>query len=94
MVSSPELSFNIMKVIVITSRWHPQEILGYQLISNKNQYSNIYLLLLCFPGLIAWKEFYVQFLIAKGHDEKLAEKHAEDYETIPLEADGTFSWLL
>ncbi len=39
-------------------------------------------------GKISWKEFHIQFLIAKGHDEKKAEKHAEDYETIPLEAEG------
>ena len=45
--------------------------------------------LIFFSGLIDWKEFHVQFLVAKGHDSKEAEKHAEDYETIAVDAGGT-----
>lgn len=38
-------------------------------------------------GLITWKEFHVQFLQAKGYDERDAEKHAEDYDTLELDGE-------
>ena len=41
-----------------------------------------------FAGDITWREFHIQFLMAKGNDQKKAEQHMEDYETIPLEPDG------
>ena len=41
-------------------------------------------------GLISWHDFHVHFLVAKGYDDKTAQKHATDYETIPLNPDGNY----
>jgi len=38
-------------------------------------------------GFITWKEFHIQFLLAKGYEKDAAERHAEDYDTINLEGD-------
>ncbi|XP_074654325.1 45 kDa calcium-binding protein-like [Tubulanus polymorphus] len=35
-------------------------------------------------GFITWHEFFVQFLVAKGHQQDESEKHAADYETIDM----------
>lgn len=38
-------------------------------------------------GFVTWKEFYVHFLLAKGHDLDTAEQHSEDSDTQSLDPD-------
>ena len=39
-------------------------------------------------GFVDWKEYYVHFLLAKGHPIEKALKHVEDYDEIDLSFEG------
>ena len=52
---------------------------------------NFLLTLFFFPlGMVDWKEYYVHFLLAKGHPIDKAKKHVEDYDEIDLNFDGLY----
>ncbi|XP_064642938.1 45 kDa calcium-binding protein-like [Lineus longissimus] len=36
-------------------------------------------------GFITWKEFFIQFLMAKGYSRQKAEQHSEDYESVRMD---------
>ena len=38
--------------------------------------------------MVDWKEYYVHFLLAKGHPIDKALKHVEDYDEIDLKFEG------
>lgn len=39
-------------------------------------------------GQVHWKEYYVHFLLAKGYDHDLSERHVVDYDQIQLDPDS------
>lgn len=41
-----------------------------------------------FTGFVTWQEFYIHFLLAKGHDLNIAEKQSNDYDTLSLDHNG------
>ena len=46
------------------------------------------MIIFLFVGLVDWKEYYVHFLLAKGHPIDKALKHIEDYDEIDLKFEG------
>ena len=56
----------------------------------KHMYSQCHLLFNIFIGMVDWKEYYVHFLLAKGHPLDKALKHVEDYDEIDLNFDGLY----
>lgn len=41
-----------------------------------------------FTDFVTWQEFYIHFLLAKGHDLNIAEKQSIDYDTLSLDRNG------
>lgn len=45
------------------------------------------MLVVFITGKVHWKDYYVHFLLAKGYDRPLAERHVVDYDQITLDPD-------